>query len=147
MKQLIEDCKLLIKTDKRIGAGLGFLVVVLLMWSLTTTWRPLPDVIEEKFVEVEVAPSNNAGTLLQGLSESLGTLSQTNDNLKKDITRVSKNLETKQEEIDWNVDKLVSRLSSMSSTLDSITKKVGERDVEKFEIDRRMDRRGQKPSR
>lgn len=144
MKQLIEDSKLIIGTDKRIWAAVGFLVVVLIFWSLTNTWRPLPEVPSEKVVKVEVSPRSNPGSLIEGLHESITSLNQTNDILKKDIDRVSKNLETKQEEIDWNVDQLVSRLSNMSSKLDNITKKVGERNVEKFKVDQRMENRGKK---
>ena len=146
MKQLIEDSKLLFKTDKRIWAAVGFLAFVLIFWSLTNSWRPLPEVYEEKTVKIEVAPRLNAGPLLEGLHESLGSLSQNNDNLKKDIDRVSKNLGTKREEIDWNVDQLVSRLSNMSSTLDDITKKVGQREVDKMKVEQRLDNRSKRQS-
>ncbi len=138
MKQFIEDTKLLLKTDKRFWGAGGFIVFVLVFWSLTSSWRPLPEVFEEKVMKIEVAPKTNAGPLLEGLHESLTSLTASNDTLKKDITRVSRNLETKQEEIDWNVDQLVSRLSNMSHTLDSITKKVGSREVKKMEIEQRM---------
>jgi hypothetical protein len=141
LKQLIEDIKLIVGTDKRIWAFIGFIAVVLIFWSLTSSWRPLPEIEPTKHVEVEVAPNISDGPLFQGLSESLHSLSQTNELLQKDIERVSKNMGTKQEEIDWDVDKLVSRLSNMSSTLDNITKKVGERQVEKFEVGKRMERR------
>lgn len=145
MKQLIEDLKLICKTDKRIWGALGFIAVVLIFWSLTSSWRPVPEIPEERVSKVEIAPKSNAGALIEGLHESLGSLSKSNENLKKDIDRVSKNLESKQEEIDWNVDQLVSRLSNMSSTLDGITKKVGERDLERFKTEQRLEKRS-KPS-
>lgn len=141
MKQLVEDLKILFKTDKRIWAAVSFIAVVLVFWSLTSSWRPPAEVIEERVSKVEIAPQTNAGSLLEGLHESLGSLNQSNESLKKDIDRVTKNIESQQEEIDWNVDQLVSRLSNMSNTLSGITKKVGEKDVERFKTEQRMEKR------
>jgi hypothetical protein len=127
MGQLLDDAKLLVKTDTRIWAAGGFIAVVLLVWALTDSWRPLPELQEERYVTLIEEPSRNVGPLLEGLSEGLGSVSEQNTLLQNDLSRVSRNIESRQEEIDWEMDALVTRLTAMTSTIDTITRKVGER--------------------
>lgn len=144
MGQLLEDSKLLIKTDKRIWAVCGFILVVLVVWALTDSWRPLPEVPEEKFVTIREEPTRNAGFLLQGLSEGLGEVNKQNEILQNDLNRISRNIESKQEEIHWQLDKLVNRLGSMNDTIDSITRKVGDRNVQEAYKDDLSEKRSDK---
>ena len=130
MKQLLADFKLIIKTDKRIAACVGFIFVVLVTWMFTDTWREPRKRKEEKIVSIKQEETIIKESSFDGLTQSLSAVSKTNNNLKEDLTRVSRELETKQEEIDWKVDSLVTRLSNMTSTIGKITEKVGEKKVQ-----------------
>lgn len=145
MGQLIQDAKLIVSTDKRIWAFAGFIVVVLVVWSLTDTWRPLPEVPEVRNVKlVDQSGDDRVLPVLAGLSEGLGEVSKVTNGLQNDLSRVSRNIESRQEEIDWQMDKLVSRLGSMTSTIDNITKKVGEKTVEDTIRERRQENKQKK---
>jgi len=145
MGQLIQDAKLIVSTDKRIWAFAGFLLVVLVVWSLTDSWRPLPEVPEERNVKlVDQSGDDRVLPILAGLSEGLGEVSKVNNGLQNDLSRVSRNIESRQEEIDWQMDKLVTRLGSMTSTIDNITRKVGEKTVEDSLRERRQESKQKK---
>ncbi|HMO18985.1 MAG TPA: hypothetical protein PKA63_13050 [Oligoflexia bacterium] len=142
MGQLLSDIKLIVSTDKRIWACGVFIGLVLVTWVLTDSWRPPPEIVEQKYVRlVSEERSDKLAPLLQGLSEGLGEVGKTNNNLKADLGRVSQNIESRQEEINWKMDTLVGRLSTMTETIDSITKKVGEKQVEDSIREKRMENR------
>jgi hypothetical protein len=144
MGQLLEDAKLLVKTDTRIWAAGGFIAVVLLVWALTDSWRPLPELQEERYVTLIEEPERNVGFLLQGLNEGLGAVSKQNEVLQNDLSRVSRNIESKQEEIDWQIDRLVTRLGSMTDTIDDITRKVGEKTIEETIREKKQENRAKR---
>jgi len=96
----------------------------------TDTWREPRKRKEEKIVSIKQEETIIKESSFDGLTQSLSAVSKTNNNLKEDLTRVSRELETKQEEIDWKVDSLVTRLSNMTSTIGKITEKVGEKKVQ-----------------
>ncbi len=145
MKTRLEDAKLLIKTDARIWAAGGFIAVVLIVWLLTDSWRPPPKLQEERFSTIVEEPRrNNVGYLIQGLNEGLGAVNKQNEILQDDLNRVSRNIESRQEEIDWQIDKLVTRLGSMTETIDSITRKVGEKTLDDTIRDKRQENRSKR---
>ncbi len=129
MKQALSDIQLLIKTDKRIAAACGFVLLVLIIFMFTDTWREPKKPHSERVLNLKTTEVVVPESSFTGLTESLSSVSKTNNNLKDDLTRVSRELETKQEEIDWKVDSLVTRLSNMTSTIGKITEKVGEKKV------------------
>lgn len=130
MGQLFQDAKLVLSTDKRIWAGAGFVCIVVVVWALTDSWRPPPEVIEERTVKITEQERKFSHASSEGMVEDLSGLSEANDKLKSDINRISEELHSKQEEISWQMDGLISRLGSINSTIDDITQKVGAKKVE-----------------
>jgi len=126
--QLVHDLKLIVSTDKRIWAAVGFIVVVLIMWALTDSWRPPIVVPEERTVKL-IQESSKYDPASTGMVEDLNGLNKTNERLQTDISRISEELNSKQEEITWQMDGLISRLGSIHSSIDDITHKIGEKKV------------------
>lgn len=135
--QLVHDLKLIVSTDKRIWAAVGFIVVVLVMWALTDSWRPPIVIPEEKTVKL-IQESSKYDPASSGMVEDLSVLNKTNEKLQTDINRISEELNSKQEEITWQMDGLISRLGSIHSSIDDITHKIGENKVAEFQRERRQ---------
>ncbi len=127
--QLVHDLKLIVSTDKRIWAAAGFLVVVFFMWAMTDSWRPPIVVPEEKTVKLIEEHKEARGVGSAAMVKDLSNLNQSNERLKLDINRISEELNSKQEEITWQMDGLISRLGSIHSKIDDITHKIGENKV------------------
>jgi hypothetical protein len=135
MKQLIEDAKLILGTDKRLWAGGIFILVVLIMWSLTDSWRPPIEIPPEKTIRIETNNKVKGSKLpaSEGMVQDLSGLSVANEKLKADINRVSEELNSKQEEISWQMEGLVSKLSTINASMEDITQKIGANKIQEVE--------------
>jgi DNA anti-recombination protein RmuC len=143
MKQLSEDAKLYIGTDKRIKAVVGFLFVVVILFVSTSPWRKAPEEKPEEYVSIKVEEFSHT-SLMDGFNRNLKEDAEERKFLKEEVMRVSGNIKTEREQLDQNMDKLSERLNSVTDQVDHLAKKIGDSSLRKGILDETLESAGKR---
>lgn len=135
--QTLSDAKLILSTDRRLWAIAAFLFVSLFVWLITTPWRELPPEVPEEYVNIRVEDAEFR-SLVSGVGKGFQQAAIERKELMEEVERSSHSMQTQQQEIDWHVDSLVDKMSTVADKLDKLTNRLGEQTIQKSKIDERL---------
>lgn len=131
------DGILIVKTDRRLWAAGGFLGCVLALWLATGSWREAPPE-PERHAFVPRQPEDEMAGPIRSMASALEERKKNREELHDTINRAANDFETGKQELDWHVNNLVDRLNTMGERIDKLAKDVGDRAVEKAELDKKI---------
>lgn len=134
--QRLDDVKLLVSTDRRIWLAVGFLFTCGFIFLITGSWRePYVEEVPEEWKRVSI-PHVEFNERINKLNRDLETSRQERYELRTRLERASNEMQAQQQEIDWQVDRLIQSLDSMSSKVDTMVNQVGSHLIREKEIER-----------
>ncbi len=133
----INDGWTLLKTDRRFMSVGVFLSVVGTIYFLTETWRePAPE--KEKQVFVPTAKPEIRFDPVRSMAAQIQERSKDRAELREVIKRTASDLQNGKQEMDWQMNELVDRLNTVGGKISKLAKDVGDREVEKAQIERKI---------
>lgn len=130
------DLKALVATDRRIWLAVGFIFTSFFIWIVTGSWRePFVEEVPEEWRRVTI-PHVEFNDRINALNRDLETSAEERADLRARLERTSNEIATEQKEIDWQVDRLIESLDSMSQKVDTMVTKVGTQLVKERELER-----------
>ncbi|MBP9838123.1 MAG: hypothetical protein KBC84_05360 [Proteobacteria bacterium] len=120
-----KEAKLIFKTDRRFWAAGGFLICVILVWSMTTSWR---EVVPEKPREWVDPPKKEAipEELVSSLLSDLKARKIARDEMHEQVKRTASDFQRGKEEIDANLSKLNDKLNLVGEKVNKMVSEIGE---------------------
>lgn len=137
--QVVSDLKMILKTDRRIWAAAAFLVCVTFIWLVTGAWRGEDPPIPEEYMKVRVE-NPKINDMVKEFNRTLKEGREERRYLQDYLARVSKQVEVGKDEIDWNVNILLNKLSDMTERVDGLAIKVGASSVHNAQLDNKLKR-------
>lgn len=137
VSQLIDDIKVIVSTDKRIWLAATFICTCTFIFLITGSWREVY-VEEEPVVWKRMRiPNSTWKDRISKLNEDVQESKREREQLRDRLTRATNTIQSTQKEIDWQVDRLINTLDSMTSKVDSMVNQVGPQLVQQKELELR----------
>ena len=133
LKQQLSDLNMIIRTDRRVWAIAGFLVVAFVVWSVTGTWRNLEQPLPEKYGRYKVE-EEQIRSLVKGFNKTMNEGREERRFLREYIERVNHEVSVGKDEIDWQVSVLVNKLDAMTEKVEGLTNKIGRSTIKKTQL-------------
>ena len=132
VKQVINDLKLIVQTDRRVWAAASFIVIVTIVWVSTGNWRGEDITHVEDTVRFKVE-QEKIKAMIKEFNKDMRQGREEQDYINSYLTRFQQELEVEKQEMDWHVDVLVNKLNNMVERVDNIAIKVGEEKSESID--------------
>lgn len=140
--QLLRDAKEIVRTDRRVWSAFGFIVISVMVWSLTSVWR-------ENIAESEVhrsRPPDEPGPRMAiiDFQAEWEKEKQRRFEFKQNVDRAVSNLNVQKDEIEVSANRLVDKLNGMTIKVDQIIAGIGATRLEKSKLNEKIARQKSK---
>ena len=140
MTGLIErmrDTATLCRTDKRIWSGGAFLLIVVSVWAMTTSWRePPPE--KEKVVRTPPPQGDFVRNALADFKRDFDERQKAREQFNAEMRRTQSELAADKQQVEWHMNELVGKLDNMANRVDKLADKIGSRAINESEVDRKI---------
>lgn len=135
MKQKIDDLKLILKTDRKIWAGAGFLVVALLIWMLKSDETiQQPTSMEREPLPVATVASTVAtdsyGDLIAAFRSNVDQVQQENKTNKASIDRLTNDFREYREQSKGLFENFVDKIEQLNTEVGNLSTQLQQRQTE-----------------
>ncbi len=135
--QALSDSWLIVKTDRRVWAATSFVVIALVVWSITGGWR---NYASDKKPEVAKIASDDIfiKSLVTDVHATLAGEKKRREEFKTVLQRTVSELDADKQKIEWHANTLVDKLTNMTIRVDKIAKDIGSRRIERAALEAKL---------